>query len=499
MYLVRFDGSGTELYNANLPIPIPTETSTECAFGIALAHDGGLVCVGNDEIEFEGPPDFEKEHFILKKTRWDCNVLQTYDISNDMAIGGTIASPTVWNSDRMIKGIISIPNGKVLHISGSGTVIQMADTRYVGVQTGFIVEQGGKLIIDDGATITGIDDCNSMWDGIQVWGTRTGSQANSAQGYLIMEGCTLSNSRNAVTLQKVGEGYHYNGGVVQADDVTFYNNRRSIEFMSYPSQSISYVKNCHFINDDPMIDPNFVDDDGDRAGLSSCLTLWEMKGVNILGNQFTNSYYDPHVFSGNGIFSLNSAYNVEPFCSTGIGCPGEVVNSFEGLEYGVRAQSTGSGGIIKINKNKFQNVKRSIQLEGTTFAKVTRNIIEVKECADGGQSPVGIYLNGSSRFLLTENEIDLSTTLGCSGGFNYGIVTKNSQYGGGEIYKNTHVKVDIADQIENKNQALQIDCNSYDSHSKNDWRLLSSYPVHGRLAGPRRLWAHPRPRTPADQ
>ena len=111
------------------------------------------------------------------------------------------------------------------------------------------VEPGAELIVD-GGTITTFDD-EYLWGGIQVEGDATKSQIEDNgvqyQGKATFKNDALiENARHAVTNWKVND-WTSMGGIIDAENTTFRNNLRSIEFMAYenytPSNPSNIIRN----------------------------------------------------------------------------------------------------------------------------------------------------------------------------------------------------------------------------------------------------------------
>ena len=133
----------------------------------------------------------------------------------------TIAGHEIWTEDELLYGDIEIKNGGVLEISDC--VVFMPENAAI------IVEQGGKLIIDQ-STITSA--CEKMWSGIEVWGTEGESQYHSQHfGELeIRNGSLIENARTAIANYPRRSGIREDrGGIIQALQSTFRNNQISVD------------------------------------------------------------------------------------------------------------------------------------------------------------------------------------------------------------------------------------------------------------------------------
>ncbi|MEZ5196325.1 MAG: hypothetical protein R2764_07995 [Bacteroidales bacterium] len=130
-----------------------------------------------------------------------------------------------------------------------------------------IVERGGKLIVDGGVLTNVIEDI--LWQGIELWGTKNATQNPIDQGWVrIINGGTIENAIVGIKTCKISvdptEGevvdLNYTGGIVQATDAVFRNNRFAVRFHDYRYSSASYFDDCDFVLNDNYIcedDPGY--------------------------------------------------------------------------------------------------------------------------------------------------------------------------------------------------------------------------------------------------
>ncbi|MCL2706472.1 MAG: hypothetical protein FWE72_09730, partial [Spirochaetaceae bacterium] len=144
------------------------------------------------------------------------------------------------------------------------------------------IKPGGKLALDGGILTSSCP--YKLWYGILVAGNDTLPQTpESNQGVLeLKNGAIIENANNAIATYGLDLNGNISwssfGGIIKADNTTFRNNRRSIEFMKYPPngtnpvpQNVSYFNNCKFIvNDNNLF--------GNRP-LWSQITMWAVTGV----------------------------------------------------------------------------------------------------------------------------------------------------------------------------------------------------------------------------
>lgn len=281
-----------------------------------------------------------------------------------------------------------------------------------------IVEPNGKLLVDEGR-ITSV--CNLPWLGIEVWGNRNKSQIPlpgqpNEQGKLILKnGAVIENAYNAITTKKNGPGWwSTTGGIVQANDAFFINNRRSVEFLSFqntnpvsgnPMGNISYFKNCHFeINEDYIISSPF----------DTHISMWEVDGINIRSCNFINNPSAP-LKIGTGIYTINANFNILPTCSEPVvPCPEQymVPNIFQGFYTGIEASCTGGNSkTIYVKDAEFIGNSYGVKLNAVNNATVIKSKFNVgtksrdeEEC--NFLYGIGIELINCNGYAIEDNEFE---------------------------------------------------------------------------------------------
>jgi len=151
-----------------------------------------------------------------------------------------------------------------------------------------IVEPGSKLILNN-TKITNLEQCGTMWQGIEVWGNKDLSQyPESNQGVIeLKNGATIENARCAITTCQKDTNilWAYTGGIIHAKDANFINNRKAIEFLSYHNifndreiDNSSYFYNCTFETNAQLSDPGTLPE--------TFVSLYNVKGVKFFGLYF---------------------------------------------------------------------------------------------------------------------------------------------------------------------------------------------------------------------
>lgn len=316
---------------------------------------------------------------------------------------------TIWENGNYYADEIRICTGSILTIK---TTVKFEENGKI------IIESGGKLILDDGLLTSAFDD--KHWQGIEVWGDSDQHQyeystGNRYQGMLEMKnGATIENAYNAVMLWKPGDWYSM-GGIIQARDANFYNNKRSVAFMSYqnfhpvlgedyPMGNISHFIDCYFeVNDDYLNESDF----------NAHITMWDVDGIYIRSSNFINSMYiGDH--TGYGIYTANAGYSVRSSCNVTFSpCPEQdiVRTVFEGLYAGIGAVNTESTNTIYINEAAFNGNSYGVQLNTVDNATIIKSKFNVgTNYKDEGECEktigMGVELTNCNGYAVEENEFE---------------------------------------------------------------------------------------------
>lgn len=483
-YIAKFDENDNMLWRQRYPFGefsfnmFPDDIrALECLYEIVETQDGGLTVAGNNSENFD-------DDFIFKIYS-DCNILTTYNEGdiNQAGILNLYGASNLWNSNKKVRGIIQINDGATLTINNNAT-IQFADSKADNWPTYILVKRGGRLIIEGGAKLTGIESCNSMWEGIYVEGTYginhpspssliAGSFNVSGGPHGLIKlggGATIENSRVGINLglpQQFGNFPNYGGGIIISEDVNYINNCNDIVFHPFNKTNIGFIRHCEFVTSSLLLDP--------IESLKSHITLTQVKNVKIRGNSFENStgmhqYYG--VNRGVGITGIMASFvtNDYPagFGATAVGTTTGDSNFFTGLYYGVYAtQGPLISDNVTIDGNVFTNNNRSIYLGSTLMAYVNRNtfIFDVF-------SNYGIYLNGSTGYSVQENTIT-------GAGVNElasGIIVNQSGISSNLLYRNTMTSIKYGVKVQGNNgnasNGLELKCNTFNTN-RYDIALIS--------------------------
>lgn len=445
----------------------------ECMYHIAEGSDRGLFVVGNSS--------HNVDDYFSAKLFSDCQNYATYTYPSGYTV---LAGSTTWSSGtKTIKGLLTIPSGATLTISGSSTVVEFADTRRVGTRTGIVIQPGGKLILSSGATLTSFQGCpgeKAMWDGIEVQGNYASNQIpNTNQGVFEIQPGTGSLGGNVVdartgatTTAKLADGStdwsHTGGGIMKINKGHFLNNGRAFEFRAFTNPSganeSSYIVNSTF-----DVTSNYGDGSSTNGGLSAQITMNAVKNVQILGNSFNDQRpitaalpLDKHT---TGIYAIDASFELKTYCTSGMApCPAanQVRNSFSNLAHGVYVSGGASNAIVKVDQANFTNNMIGVRIEGAHYGYVQRCLFDVPKLVQTLSTPmgVGVYYSSAYGINIDENTFN-SAGAGVAGSQSMGVYINNSDdmYGGLLHYRNTFNNLTIGTQAANQNNSLQLECN----------------------------------------
>lgn len=386
----------------------------------------------------------------------------------------TLATDETWNSSQSRNETVIIPNGYVLHITGSSTIINMARG------TSIIVEPGAKLQIDNDATVT--NGCGAMWGGIIVKGDPTQAQeinhttGMSNQGYLETINATIENAYEAVRLWDPDwtGGSIGTGGIVQATTTTFKNNRRSAEFMQYHHWLTLYPELTEAPNPSFFIGCNFLTNDNHSSDhpFSAFVTAWSVAPVGFYGCTFENRHTitsnTKDTELGDGIKTIDAGVIIDDIATS----EGPITRSlFKNLQHGVNIATAVLPYGTRVFHAQFENCLRGIRNEGVNLCTFVgndftmgANAAQFTDANEPYQLDEGIILHQCTGFIVEQNTFtDTATT--CHP--NIGIRSDATGTADNRIYKNTFTSVRVANLANRQNQngdqlnpsGLHYECN----------------------------------------
>ena len=382
-----------------------------------------------------------------------------------------------WNNPHFIDTLYIEPNGKLT------------------INANCFFNAGGEVFIDtlalltvNNATLT--TTCGNMWYGIEVWGDINASQYpdtnyNYVQGRLVLNGATLKNAHEAVSLWKDGD-FNSTGGYVIAENSNFINNRRAVAFMSYHNyhpisqnqdRNFSRFNNCEFVLDEDYFG---------KSPFHGMVSMWDVEGVSFSGCDFINnrdSIYNgsgsliDDSLSGFGILSVDGGFEVGSLCNSQTSpCPPQDIDSsrFTRFEYGIHAINSSGKNTIAVKSSVFDANITGLYTSALMQPTIIFNTFNVN-AVDTSSNQVygGVYLDNTTGFIVEENVFkdhqQPSGPLPPPVIHSVGLCINNSGSDDNFVYNNTFEDLYVGVLAQNHNRSnnssgfkgLEIRCNEF--------------------------------------
>ncbi|MCR4858280.1 MAG: T9SS type A sorting domain-containing protein [Bacteroidales bacterium] len=366
----------------------------------------------------------------------------------------------------------------------SGGVAYMIDTVGFGHSARIIVRPGGKLIVD-GGTLTSA--CTGeMWQGIFVEGHRSMHQTEADQGKVVLKnGAVIENALRGIRTGAPGDNWHTTGGIITAQNSTFRNCAKAVEFLAYIDTSangtvnnnLSNFKNCTF-----TVDANNLFSANNTSFLDH-VSLWKVKGVSFLGCTFNNLTSNTNG-RRHAIFAEDAGFLVDELCDGYdplqnppvlpgyCGCPANLADScvFSGFATAIEANTAGTPLAVTVNRAQFANNGAAVRINANNFATVTECDFNLTACDEAYINQVyGLYLNNCTGYKVEGNAFyrEAYPNVFLEPDNRTGIFVKDSGLPVNNIYRNNFAKLTKGVDVSGSNNGLQIGCcdfsqNSYD-------------------------------------
>lgn len=284
-----------------------------------------------------------------------------------------ITSDEVWDIGKVIGGNVTVKAGATLTILCD--VFMCKDEQ-------IIVEPGARLFVDGGRITNWRKE---FWNGIVVLGNRNQNQSPighpTYQGYVrLTNGAMIEYAHNALAAGK-WDNYNAAGGVIQAYDSYFKNNRRSLAYYSYDNKIGSVVlpnkghfENCKFIVDDQLLDQNGL------YPFKNHVTMWQVEGITFDGctfeNNQSNKVWDNDNATNRAIFTLSSNIEVIGSCNDPdqYGVISAVDPDFTGFDRAIELTGCNDTYTSFVQKCAFDNNVYGLQVTGMPNVSATRNL-----------------------------------------------------------------------------------------------------------------------------
>ncbi len=376
-----------------------------------------------------------------------------------------VSSNTTWSSKLSLPVPVTIDSLATLTI---------ADTLFCTPAARIIVRPGGKLIVDGGTLTSACAD--GMWQGVYVEGHRDQPQTAANQGTVqLLNGAVVENAIKGIRTSAPGSGWNTTGGIITADNATFRNCAKAVEYLSYAGTNYAGLvidnkgsfTNCTFtVDDNNLFAANGTD-------LLAHVSLWDVKGVEFTHCRFEDARTENHSRKS-AISALDAGFEMKTGCSYNVprpecDCPpaSSTHSSFAGFGTAIDAGTSGSPYGIVIDGAQFSDNITGVRIEGSSHATVTRCTFDLSDMPV--RVVTGLCLDGCTGYLVEENTF----TRGASApnGSRYGIRVGNSGTDANGLYRNTFERLSHGIYVtgtngdDNSNTGLQMTCNGFTNNA----------------------------------
>lgn len=329
------------------------------------------------------------------------NVTTTFDIDQAET---HITTNTTWNTDRNVRGRVIVDAGKTLTIENCTIGFALSTPT---LPTDLTVMPGATLVVQSNAELTSVANCGTkqMWSGIKVLGNGTTIGAGKA---IFLSGGKVSNAHTAT---RCAEGDMLNplsgsvmtGGIVQATDATFENNR--FDIVTRPHADIdpvnpgpSFFERCSFRTTAPLNDPQ----------------LWPGSRINLFSSantRFTACTYENtapvqsagYPWRGMAFHTINTKVDIAQ------GTLPTERSRVAGFDMGILHSAFDPTKLLNLNACDFAGNARGVLVTGADNSKVTQCTFTVPDAPVSELSvegAYGAYILGCSGFEFEENTFE---------------------------------------------------------------------------------------------
>ena len=393
----------------------------------------------------------------------------------------------------------------------SGATLTITGSVYeFGVRGKIIIEPGATLVLE-GTTLTNHEECNLMWQGIEVQGNDDISQFYEIidgervyhQGRLLMNSSTISNAYEAVGLLARDQNgdvlWNSGGGIVIADNSSFINNNKSIHFIEYHNfvpgalatiDNLSYFTGCTF-----AVNENYIPSET----FYKHVDLDKVEGISFKYCNFSLTATNGVSAYNQGIAAYQSRFKVLSECQNQIEpCPiSEILHStFTGFYRAIASYNSDENNMksFTVNQAIFLNNSTGIFCENTNGAIVTNSTFKI------GENPVskanyqvsesfGIDIYSSLGFILEDNEFE--KFIGAEDGHYTGIRVFACPSESDDIYRNKYTGLSVGNLAElinrsegyNDKTGVTYECNQ-NYYNDYDFHVATNSAIRGNMGYP---------------
>ena len=337
----------------------------------------------------------------------------TYTVTNGSVINGTDSQSNSmqvsFNTLTSTKGNITIPTGS--KVTFRGLTIQFAPGTGMIVNDAATGQQGGKVVLN-ASTLTWYTGCGEyqLWNGVTLKGSSLvtqGTTTNSQHAVLTTVGVSQIDHALVALNIKGGAIVQFTGGSKLLD------NKIAIEAETYASPSnpvndVGVFSNVIIKTQSTFnsVQPSYF------ARITGRKPTFRFIGCTFDNDQLLyNNLYDGIISNDSKISATSSTI-------------------FNDLRYGINHSNTlaNSGYSLDVNGGAFNRNLRGISVSNSNYASIRYANFNMLDNSSLYAFSLGLYLDNSSKFMVTNNTFKNETLVNASlnGGGTIGIVANNT-------------------------------------------------------------------------
>lgn len=319
-----------------------------------------------------------------------------------------------------------------------------------------VMEHTGQACFDEfGNGIEGGAKYYTGWDGIVVQGNPASSNPFQQGQILLAPNSRIEHTVNGIRSE--------NGGIIEANQANFYNNRLDVFIAPYSFDHASNFTGCNFINDQPLRDVEWspiVCGEGEHhfgaynksRSSENHIVLSGVHGINFQSCTIDNPFKDGKI-----------AYYSKGFVMSNSRC--EITQcSIRNQRYGLLALNKvpGPGNQVTVSTSTFDKNDQGIVLFGADMSEIRGSSFIIPHKGIAGLPFLGIYSDGSAGLVIDDNNYSSATSSFTPPDYNRGAVIINTTGNAASFERRDNFSgVSVASQAQGDNSNLQIRCNTY--------------------------------------
>lgn len=347
-------------------------------------------------------------------------------------------------------------NGQIIIQQGASLSIVSSVLHFINMNSGIIINPGGKLIVDNSVLTNLEGSCSNLWQGIEVWGNKNTHQyavnGGYGQGYVeLKNGATIENAVCALELWRP-DYWSSTGGIVHATDAVFRNNAKAVHALYYknhhPVNGKETDYNANFTRCQFVVDNNFLGDE-DHVFYKH-VDLNHVRGFKFRACEFSVSAPSDNIsYWTSGIAANEAGFSVSGLCNSLVNpCTTYDQSIFLGFFTAINAVSSGSKSApaITVTHSRFADNDFGVYMRKLSHATILSCDFNVKR-QDNWLCGTGIFSEGVFNFSIEENTLAKYNNFNGNG---YGVIVKGLD-GQNQIYRNNYAGLHCGNLAEGKN------------------------------------------------